>query len=88
MAKNKLLCLDEVFFIILNNNVYKYKHFVYIIIMNLTKGQLLKLKGKFTDNKVFKIIGFTPKRVHVYNIDLGTEFSWYIKTNQIVKIIK
>jgi|TARA_R110001583_G_scaffold189258_1_gene352013 hypothetical protein len=56
--------------------------------MNLTKGQLLKLKGKFTDNKVFKIIGFTPKRVHVYNIDLGTEFSWYIKTNQIVKIIK
>ena len=39
MAKNRLLCLDEVFFIILNNNVYKYKHFVYIIIMNLTKGE-------------------------------------------------
>tara|TARA_R110000824_G_scaffold300370_1_gene488376 strand:- start:1586 stop:1984 length:399 start_codon:yes stop_codon:yes gene_type:complete len=37
MAKNRLLCLDEVFFIILNKKVYKYKHIVYIIIMNLTK---------------------------------------------------
>jgi hypothetical protein len=39
MAKNRLLCLDEVFFIILNKKVYKYKQYVYIIIMNLTKGE-------------------------------------------------
>tara|TARA_R100000234_G_scaffold62196_1_gene37676 strand:- start:1354 stop:1539 length:186 start_codon:yes stop_codon:yes gene_type:complete len=57
-------------------------------IMNLKVGQTIKLKGKFCKDRVFKIIGFTPKRVHVYNIDLGTEFSWYIKENQIVKIIK
>ena len=54
---------------------------------NLKVGQYLKLKGKFTADRVFKIIGFTPKRVHVYNIDLGTEYTWYIKENQIVEII-
>ena len=55
--------------------------------MDLKVGQTIKLKGKFCKDSFFKIIGFTPKRVHVYNIDLGTEFSWYIKENQIVKII-
>jgi hypothetical protein len=65
---------------------------LYILIMekkmNLKVGQYLKLKGKYTSDKVFKIIGFTPKRVHIYNIEVGTEFSWYIKENQIVEIIK
>ena len=56
--------------------------------MNLKVGQTIKLKGKYTSDKVFKIIGFTPKRIHVYNIDLGTEFSWYIKKNKIVKIVE
>ena len=28
---------------------------------NLKVGQYLKLKGKYTADKVFKIIGFTPK---------------------------
>tara|TARA_R100000935_G_scaffold54958_1_gene84418 strand:- start:799 stop:969 length:171 start_codon:yes stop_codon:yes gene_type:complete len=56
--------------------------------MDLKVGQTIKLKGKFCKDRVFKIIGFTPKRIHVYNIDLGTEFSWYIKENQIVKIVK
>jgi len=44
--------------------------------MNLKVGQTIKLKGEFCKDRVFKIIGFTPKRIHVYNIDLGTEFSW------------
>jgi len=50
--------------------------------------QHLRHKGKYTQNKVFVIIGFTPKRIHVYNIDLGTEYTWYIKENLIVKILK
>jgi hypothetical protein len=61
---------------------------IYKIDMNLKIGQHLRLKGKYTHNKVFEIIGFTPKRIHVYNIDLGTEYTWYIKENQIVKILK
>ena len=55
---------------------------------NLKVGQYLKLKGKYTADKVFKIIGFTPKRVKVIRISDENKYSWFIKENTITEIVQ
>ena len=81
MAKNRLLCLDEVFFIILNKKVYKYKHIVYIIIMNLTKEKKmdeLTIKAEKIISDIFngKYISFYPTKNSVLKVSNMVNLCW------------
>lgn len=49
-------------------------------------GQVIKTEN--VTNELFKIIGFTPKRVKIIRVRTGTEYSWFIKPSRITEIVE
>jgi hypothetical protein len=54
---------------------------------NLKIGQTVKLDTFYHTKELFKIIGFTPKRVKVIRISTGNKYSWFIKNTSIIEVV-
>lgn len=65
--------------------------FVYLYIMEREKlkiGQIVKLDSYDFTKKLFKIVGFTPKRIKVIRLSTGYDCHWYIVSSTITEIVE
>ena len=55
---------------------------------NLKIGQIVKLDSYDFTKELFKIVGFTPKRIKVIRLSTGHAVHWYIVSSTITEIVE
>lgn len=51
-------------------------------------GQIVKLDHYDFSKTLFKIVGFTPKRVKVIRLSTGNKYHWFIANSTIIEIVE
>ena len=51
-------------------------------------GQIVKTDSYDFTKKLFKIVGFTSKRVKVIRVSTGNKYQWFIASSTITEIVE